>query len=73
MKNAGRPKPALEAATAAISTQQKVISESPDRVVIREDLFDSMITLAEIRLAMREFGPALDAYREGAETCRRAV
>ena len=64
LKNSGRSKQALEAAMTAIDTQQKVLSQSPDRLVIREDLFDSMVTLAEVRLAMRDFGPALTAFEE---------
>jgi eukaryotic-like serine/threonine-protein kinase len=64
LKNAGRPKLALEAAMTAIATQRKVLSHRPDRLVIREDLFDSMATLAEIRLAMRDSEGALAAYRE---------
>jgi tetratricopeptide (TPR) repeat protein len=64
LKNANRLKPALDAATMAISMQRTLLAKNPERLVIREDLFDSIANLAEIHLAMRDFDSAFASYQE---------
>jgi tetratricopeptide (TPR) repeat protein len=64
LNNAGRPKQGLDAALSAITTQRNILAQNPERIVVREDLFDSIATLADIRLATRDFATALSAYKE---------
>ncbi|HYP08861.1 MAG TPA: protein kinase [Bryobacteraceae bacterium] len=64
LKNAGRSKLALDAALTAMGSQKKILEQHPERSVVREDLFDSTTTLADIRLALRDYAGAFSTYQD---------
>jgi serine/threonine protein kinase len=64
LQNARKYKQASTEAASALTLQRAILQRSPDRMVVREDSFDSMITLGQLRLATGDSTEALALYTE---------
>jgi tetratricopeptide (TPR) repeat protein len=64
LNNAGRSKARLGCGALCYHHPAQYPGSNPERIVVREDLFDSIATLADIRLATRDFATALTSYKE---------
>jgi tetratricopeptide (TPR) repeat protein len=65
LQNAGKYRQAIAEAASALAVQRAILQRSPDRMVVREDSFDAMITLGQLRLATGDSKEALALYTEG--------
>ena len=70
LHNSGRLKQALEEVTVALSIQKQTVNHSPERLAVREDMFDSLLALGGIRLDMRHPGPAMQSLNEALSTAQ---
>jgi serine/threonine protein kinase len=70
LHNAGRQKQSLDELMTTLSIQREMLKRSPERLAIREDMFDSLLLLGKVRLSLREPGPAIDSLNEAVATAR---
>jgi serine/threonine protein kinase len=64
LQNARKYKLAIAEAASAVTLQRTIMQRSPDRMVVREDSFDSMIALGQLRMATGDPKEALALYTE---------
>jgi tetratricopeptide (TPR) repeat protein len=65
----GKTKDALRELEDVVAAQRRMLDEHPERSVVREDMFDALVALGELRLELWE-GPALEVFREALATAR---
>ena len=53
-----------------LSVQRAMLKRSPERLAIREDMFDSLLLLGKVWLSMREPSPAVESFNEAVTTAR---
>jgi tetratricopeptide (TPR) repeat protein len=62
LRNAKKTRPAIAELTETLALQQEMVKMHPERAVVREDMFDTLLALGETRLEAWE-GPALDSLK----------
>ncbi len=70
LHNSGRLKQAFEEVTAALSVQKQMLNRSPERLAVREDMFDSLLAVGGIRLDMHDPPAAIQSFDEALLTAQ---
>jgi serine/threonine protein kinase/tetratricopeptide (TPR) repeat protein len=73
LHKAGKLRQAIDEVTKALSVQREMLKRSPERLAVREDFFDSLLALGEIRLSMGEPVPALESLNQALSNAQYLV
>ena len=68
LRNSNKFKLALSDIDTALKLQREMLARNPERAVVREDMFESLLTLGELKLRMRETAPAFEVLTEALKT-----
>ena len=63
-------KEAMEELTAALAMQHDLLAKFPERLVVHEDAFDAQLATGELRLELKEVGPAMQSFRQALSTAQ---
>lgn len=64
LRSAGKLRPALEELNVTLAMQRSLLEKNPDRFPVREDMFDSLQALGELKLQMGDTRAALESLTE---------
>lgn len=70
LRNAGMLRQSLEEVNIALVLQREMIKQSPDRLTVREDMFDSLLERGEIYQASRDMELALESLNEALQNAQ---
>ncbi len=68
LRNSNKFKLALSDIDIALRLQREMLARNPERAVVREDMFESLLALGELKLRMRETAPAFEVLTEALKT-----
>ena len=64
LRNSRQYRQALDEVNIALTLQREMLKRTPQRIAVREDMFDALLAVAELRLDTRELDAALEGFNE---------